>query len=366
MIVYIIKRILLIIPTLLGIMIINFLIIQSAPGGPVEKFIAQMKGINTDVVSQKITHSDSNEVSQSDTTKSVSSKYKGSQGVDPELIAELEKLYGFDKPLVKRFLIMMKNYLKFDFGVSYFQDAKVLKLILDRMPVSISLGLWTTLLVYLISIPLGIKKAVRDGSQFDLASSFAITIGYAIPGFLFAILLIILFAGGSFLKIFPLRGLISEDWQTLSFTGKIIDYLWHIVLPVIAMTISGFASLTIFTKNCFLSEINKQYVITARAKGLTEKKILYGHIFRNAMLIIIAGFPSAFVSMLFTGSVLIEVIFSLNGLGLLGFEAALNRDYAVMFATLYIFSLIGLFLKLLSDITMMLVDPRLDFESREI
>jgi len=261
---------------------------------------------------------------------------------------------------------MMKNYLKFDFGVSYFQDTKVLKLILDRMPVSISLGLWTTLLVYLISIPLGIKKAVRDGSRFDLASSFAITIGYAIPGFLFAILLIILFAGGSFLKIFPLRGLISEDWQTLSFTGKIIDYLWHIILPVIAMTISGFASLTIFTKNCFLSEINKQYVITARAKGLTEKKILYGHIFRNAMLIIIAGFPSAFVSMLFTGSVLIEVIFSLNGLGLLGFEAALNRDYAIMFATLYIFSLMGLFLKLISDITMMLVDPRLDFESREI
>jgi len=366
MIVYIIKRILLIIPTLLGIMIINFLIIQSAPGGPVEKFIAQMKGINTDVVSQKITHSDNNEVSQSDTTKSVSSKYRGSQGVDPELIAELERLYGFDKPLVKRFLIMMKNYLKFDFGVSYFQDTKVLKLILDRMPVSISLGLWTTLLVYLISIPLGIKKAVRDGSRFDLASSFAVTIGYAIPGFLFAILLIILFAGGSFLKIFPLRGLISEDWQTLSFTGKIIDYLWHIILPVIAMTISGFASLTIFTKNCFLSEINKQYVTTARAKGLTEKKILYGHIFRNAMLIIIAGFPSAFVSMLFTGSVLIEVIFSLNGLGLLGFEAALNRDYAIMFATLYIFSLMGLFLKLISDITMMLVDPRLDFESREI
>ena len=368
MINYIIRRTFLIIPTLLGIMILNFIIIQSAPGGPVEKFIAQMKGIDTDVTT-RITHSGGGETAKTGTGGndiSISSKYRGSRGVDPDLIKEIEKLYGFDKPVHIRFFLMMKNYLTFNFGTSYFRDVKVIDLVIQKMPVSISLGIWTTLLVYLISIPLGIKKAVKDGSKFDLASSFAVTIGYAIPGFLFAIFLIILFAGGSFVKIFPLRGLTSEDFQSLSFIGKILDYFWHLVLPITAMVIGGFASLTMFTKNSFLAEISKQYVITARAKGLTENKILYGHVFRNAMLIIIAGFPSAFISILFTGSVLIEVIFSLDGLGLLGFESALNRDYAVMFGTLYVFSLLGLFLRLIGDLTMMFVEPRLDFDSREV
>jgi microcin C transport system permease protein len=368
MIKYIIKRLLLIIPTLIGIMTVNFFIIQSAPGGPVERLIAQLQGTAVEST-RRITHSGEGEVSKSvqeSYNDSETSKYRGSQGLDPDLIKDIEKLYGFDKPVIQRYFIMMKNYFSFNFGTSYFRDRKVFDLIKEKLPVSISLGLWTTLLVYLISIPLGIKKALNDGSRFDLWSSFTVTIGYAIPGFLFAILLVILFAGGSFIKIFPLRGLVSEDWQLMSLPMKIADYFWHLVLPITAMVIGGFAGLTMFTKNSFIAEISKQYVITAKAKGLTNRRILYGHVFRNAMLIIIAGFPAAFISILFTGSVLIEVIFSLDGLGLLGFEAALNRDYAVIFATMYVFSMLGLVLNLVGDLMYMFIDPRIDFESREV
>ena len=292
------------------------------------------------------------------------SKYRGSQGIDPDLIKELEKQYGFDKPPLQRFFEMLRNYLVFDFGESFYKDKSVISLILEKLPVSISLGLWTTLFVYLISIPLGIKKAVRDGSKFDIYSSSLIIIGYAIPGFLFAIFLIVIFAGGSYLDIFPLRGLVSDNWEELSFFEKIFDYFWHLALPVLAMVIGGFASLTMLTKNSFLDEINKQYVLTARAKGVSEQKVLYGHVFRNAMLIVISGFPAAFINILFTSSLLIEVIFSLDGLGLLGFEAALGRDYPVVFGSLYIFTLIGLLLRLISDLTYVLIDPRIDFESR--
>jgi microcin C transport system permease protein len=346
-------------------MFINFMIIQSAPGGPVEKAIAQIKG--TVSVTDRVTKNDRGDTQNTKTvTSDVDSRYKGSQGIDPDMIKKLEEFYGFDKPLVQRFFMMMKNYVTFNFGESYFQDRKVVDLILERVPVSISLGLWTTLLVYLISIPLGIKKAIRDGSRFDVATSFVTTIGYAIPGFIFAILLVVLFAGGTFLKIFPLRGLVSENWQDLSFIMKIADYFWHLVLPIIAMTIGGFATLTLFTKNCFLAEISKQYVIIARAKGNSEKRVLYRHVFRNAMLLIISGFPAALISIFFTGSVLIEVVFSIEGLGLLGFESALNRDYNIMFATMYFFGLLGLVMKIVSDIMMSIIDPRLDFESRRV
>jgi microcin C transport system permease protein len=369
MISYIIRRILLIIPTLIGIMVINFFIIQTAPGGPVERLIAQVKGTAVDATA-RITRT-GGETDQSATAALESrgestSKYRGAQGLDPEFIEEIEKLYGFDKPPLKRFLIMMSNYARFNFGVSFFSDRKVVDLVIEKMPVSITLGLWTTLLVYLISIPLGIRKAVRDGSQFDMWTSFVVTIGYAIPGFLFAILLIVLFAGGSYLKIFPLRGLVSENWRDLSFLMKIVDYLWHIVLPIVSSVIGGFAGLTMFTKNSFLEEINKQYVVTARSKGLSDRRVLTGHVFRNAMLIIIAGFPSAFISALFTGTVLTEVIFSLDGLGLLGFEAAINRDYPVVFGTMYFFSLLGLVLSLAGDLMYTVIDPRIDFESREV
>ena len=295
----------------------------------------------------------------------ITSKYRGAQGLDPEFIAEIEKLYGFDKPPVERFLIMMRNYAVFDFGDSFFRDQRVVDLVVEKMPVSISLGVWTTLLVYLISIPLGIGKAVRDGSRFDIWTSGAVIMGYAIPNFLFAIFLLVLFAGGSYLDWFPLRGLVSENWSELSWPNRILDYLWHMVLPITAMVIGGFAGLTMLTKNSFLDQIGQQYVVTARAKGLTERRVLYGHVFRNAMLIVIAGFPSAFVSILFTGSLLIEVIFSLDGLGLLGFEAAINRDYPIMFGALYFFSLLGLLMNLVGDLTYTLVDPRIDFESRE-
>ena len=277
---------------------------------------------------------------------------------------ELEKQYGFDKPPLKRFFEMLSNYLVFDFGESFYKDRSVISLIIEKLPVSISLGLWTTLFVYLISIPLGIKKAIKDGTKFDIYSSSLIIVGYAIPGFLFAIFLIVIFAGGSYLDIFPLRGLVSDNWENLSFFGKILDYFWHLALPVLAMVIGGFASLTMLTKNSFLDEINKQYVITARAKGVSERKVLYGHVFRNAMLIVISGFPAAFINILFTSSLLIEVIFSLDGLGLLGFEAALGRDYPVVFGSLYIFTLIGLLLRLVSDLTYVLIDPRIDFDSR--
>ncbi len=371
MINYIVRRVLLIIPTLIGIMVVNFFIIQSAPGGPVERMIAQLRGAGINPT-EMITKSGGEQVQSQESNASAGegsksyTEYRGAKGLDPELIKEIEKMYGFDKPPLKRFLIMMWNYARFRFGNSFFKDEKVMSLVKEKLPVSITLGLWTTFLVYAISIPLGIRKAIKDGSAFDTWTSFVVTLGYAIPGFLFAIVLIILFAGGNYLKIFPLRGLVSENWRMLPWYKKILDYLWHIVLPITASVIGGFAGLTMFTKNSFLEEINKQYVITARAKGLTEKKILTKHVFRNAMLIVIAGFPQAFISSLFTGTVLIEVIFSLDGLGLLGFESALNRDYPVMFGTLYFFSLLGLFLNLLGDIMYMIIDPRIDFERREI
>jgi microcin C transport system permease protein len=356
MLAYIIRRLLLIIPTLFGILLINFLIIQAAPGGPVEQMIANLEGFEG--ATSRISGSTQGEVASGST-------YRGAQGLDPEIIAEIERMYGFDKPAHERFWLMIRGYLTFDFGDSFFRDASVIDLILEKMPVSISLGLWTTLITYLISIPLGIRKAIRHGSPFDVWTSSLIIVGYAIPGFLLAILLIVLFAGGSYFDWFPLRGLTSNNWEELSSWGKIKDYLWHLVLPITAMVIGSFATLTMLTKNCFLDEIGKQYVTTARAKGLSEGRVLYGHVFRNAMLLIIAGFPSALISVFFTGALLIEVIFSLDGLGLLGFEAAINRDYPVMFGTLYIFTLLGLVVKLIGDITYTLVDPRIDFESRE-
>ncbi len=367
---YIIKRLLLMIPTLFGIMVLNFAIIQFAPGGPVEQTIAKIQGIGGSAT-ERFTSSGSAETlggghSHKTASSSANDKYRGAQGLEPHIIEEIERIYGFDKPATTRFWEMLKNYAMFDFGESFFRDETVVNLVLEKMPVSISLGLWTTLLVYLISIPLGIKKAVRDGSGFDIWTSVIITIGYAIPSFLFAILLIVLFAGGSFWDIFPLRGLVSDNWDELGLMGKIGDYFWHIALPVLAMVISGFATLTMLTKNSFIAEIGKQYVVTARAKGCDEGRVLYGHIFRNAMLIIIAGFPSAFIGILFTGAMLIEVIFSLDGLGLLGFEAAINRDYPVVFGTLYIFTLLGLIVNLIGDLVYVLVDPRIDFEKRGV
>ena len=365
MIAYIIRRLVLIIPTLLGIMTLNFFVIQIAPGGPVEQMIAKLQG--TEVSSTERIFGGGEDIKQSSGSKSGGeSKYRGAQGLDPELVQEIERMYGFDKPIHVRFLEMLRNYLVFDFGESFFRDRKVTDLILEKMPVSISLGVWSTLAVYLVSIPLGIRKAVRHGSRFDVWSSTIVIFGNAIPTFLFAILLIILFAGGNYFSWFPLRGLFSDNFETLSLGEKILDYFWHLTLPIISILIGAFATLTMLTKNSFLDEINKQYVMTARAKGLTEGKVLYGHVFRNAMLIIIAGFPAAFISMFFTGSLLIEIIFSLDGLGLLGFESALQRDYPVMFGTLYIFTLLGLVVGLISDITYTIVDPRIDFESRDL
>jgi microcin C transport system permease protein len=370
---YIIRRLLLIIPTLFGIMLLNFVIVQAAPGGPVEQIIAQLQGLDVEATA-RVGGSAGSETGGGPgrTTRQggagatgPSSKYRGAQGLDPEFIARIEKQFGFDKPAHERFLLMMGNYLRFDFGDSFFRDREVFDLVLDKLPVSISLGLWTTLLVYLVSIPLGIAKAVRDGSRFDAGTSVVVVIGNAIPGFLFAILLIVLFSGGRYLDWFPLRGLTSEDWETLAWPARIADYFWHITLPVVSMVIGGFAGLTMLTKNSFLEEINKQYVMTARAKGLSEHRVLYGHVFRNAMLIVIAGFPSAFIGILFTGALLTEIIFSLDGLGLLGFEAAINRDYPVMFGTLYFFTLLGLLLNLAGDLMYVVIDPRIDFESRE-
>ncbi|WP_163834453.1 microcin C ABC transporter permease YejB [Spartinivicinus ruber] len=356
---YIIRRLFLIIPTLLGIMVINFIIIQAAPGGPVEQMIAKLQGLDTGIGGRLGAGSDSIASGQP------SSEYRGAQGLNPDLIKNIKKLYGFDKPAHERFFIMLKNYAQFDFGESFFHDKKVIDLIIEKLPVSISLGLWSTLLVYLISIPLGIKKAVKDGSYFDIWTSTVIIVGYAIPSFLFAILLIVFLAGGTYLDWFPLRGLTSDNFDELNWYQQALDYLWHITLPVISIVIGSFATLTMLTKNSFLDEIHKQYVTTARAKGLAENKILYGHVFRNAMLIIIAQIPAALVGIFFTSSLLIEVIFSLDGLGLLGFEAAIQRDYPVVFGTLFIFTLIGLILKLIGDISYMLIDPRIDFESRE-
>jgi len=368
MLAYIARRLMLIVPTLLGIMTINFVIIQAAPGGPVEQLISQITGEGAPAT-ERVTRSGTGEVLPTNgaarTGESITSKYRGAQGLDPEFIAEIERMYGFDKPAYVRFLEMIRNYAVFDFGESFFRDQKVVDLVLQKMPVSISLGVWTTLLVYLISIPLGIAKAVRDGSRFDIWTSGVVILGYAIPNFLFAVLLIVVFAGGSYLDWFPLRGLVSENWWELSWPARIADYFWHMTLPILAMVVGGFAGLTMLTKNSFLDQINQQYVITARAKGLSERHVLYGHVFRNAMLIVIAGFPSAFIGILFTGALLIEVIFSLDGLGLLGFEAAINRDYPVMFATLYFFSLLGLIMNLVGDITYTLVDPRINFEALE-
>lgn len=362
---YIIRRLLLMIPTLFGIMLINFAIVQIAPGGPVEQMLARLQGLDTGAASRVGGSTQSEVRSATPSSSSQSSKYRGAQGLDPELVAKIEKLYGFDKPAHERFWLMLKNYSTFNFGDSFFRDAKVTDLIIEKMPVSISLGLWSTLLIYLISIPLGIKKAVRHGSAFDVWTSSVVIIGYAIPAFLFAIFLIVFFAGGSYFDWFPLRGLTSPNWDELSLLGKVADYFWHLALPITAMVIGGFATLTMLTKNSFLDEINKQYVITARAKGLAENRVLYGHVFRNAMLIIIAGVPGLVIEIFFAGSLLIEVIFSLDGLGLLSFESVLNRDYPVFFGTLFIFTLIGMLIKLISDITYSLVDPRIDFESRE-
>ena len=370
MLAYIIRRVLLMVPTLFGIMILNFIIVQAAPGGPVEQLIAQISGTAVDATA-RLGGADLGETRQAQAGQqaadaSVTSKYRGARGLDPEFIKEIEKLYGFDKPAHERLFQMIGNYLRFDFGDSFFRDRSVVDLVIDKMPVSISLGIWTTVLVYLISIPLGVAKAVRDGTRFDIWTSATIIVGYAIPNFLFAVLLVVLFAGGSFWDIFPLRGLISDNSSELSWPDRILDYFWHITLPVISMVIGGFATLTMLTKNSFIEEINKQYVLTARAKGLTERRVLYGHVFRNAMLIVVAGFPAAFVGILFTGNLLIEIIFSLDGLGLLGFEAVINRDYPVVFGTLYVFTLLGLILGLLGDLMYVVIDPRIDFERRDV
>ena len=362
---YIIRRLALIPLTLLGIIAINFVIVQIAPGGPVEQVLAQLKNTAVDATVRISGANNAETTSNTQQPGSGDNAYRGSQGLDPEFIAEIERQFGFDKPAHIRFFMMLRDYLSFDLGESYFRDQGVLELVIEKLPVSISLGIWSTLIIYLISVPLGIAKAVKDGSRFDVATSSAIIVGYAVPAFLFAILLIVVFAGGRYLDWFPLRGLVSDSWSDMTWPDRILDYFWHLTLPITAMVIGGFAALTMLTKNSFLEEINKQYVITARAKGLEERQVLYGHVFRNAMLLIIAGFPAALVNMLFTGSVLIEVIFSLDGLGLLGFEAVLKRDYPVMFGTLYIFGLIGLLLNLLSDITYHMVDPRIDFEARE-
>jgi microcin C transport system permease protein len=365
---YIVRRLLFMIPTIIGIMLVSFAVIQFAPGGPVERVIAQISGRDTGAGS-RISGSSSDFGAQGAggaAQMEVNSKYRGAQGLDPAFIKSLEKQFGFDKPAYERFLLMMWNYARFDFGKSYFRDVSVIQLIKEKLPVSISLGVWMTLLSYLISIPLGIRKAVQDGSQFDVWTSGIIIIGYAIPGFLFAILLIVLFAGGSFLQIFPLRGLVSDGWAQFTWYHKIADYFWHLTLPIISMGLASFATMTLLTKNSFLEELRKQYVLTARAKGCSEQQVLYGHIFRNAMMLVIAGFPAAFVSAFFAGALLIETIFSLDGLGLLSFESVLNRDYPVVFANLYIFALVGLVVNLVSDLTYTWIDPRIDFESREV
>jgi microcin C transport system permease protein len=359
---YVLRRLLLMIPTLFGIMAISFVVIQFAPGGPVEQVIARIQGDGGGAM-DRISGGGAD---AGNLGGEGDYKYRGAQGLDPEFIAQLEKQFGFDKPPLERFGLMLWNYARFDFGESYFRDISVIDLIIEKMPVSISLGLWLTLISYLISIPLGIRKAVKDGSSFDVWTSGVVIIGYAIPGFLFAILLMVLFAGGSFFDWFPLRGLTSENWGEMSWPERILDYFWHLALPLTAMVLGQFATLTLLTKNSFLDEIRKQYVVTARAKGLSERKVLYGHVFRNAMLIVVAGFPGAFIGAFFTGSLLIENIFSLDGLGLLGYRAILDRDYAVVFANLYIFSLVGLVVSLISDLTYTLIDPRIDFDRRDV
>lgn len=357
---YLARRLILMIPTLFGIMVVSFVIIQFAPGGPVERMVAKLSGMEasaTDTVS-------GGDMQFADPGDADATRYRGAQGLDPEFIKELEVMYGFDKPAHVRFFKMVKSYVTFDFGESYYKDVKVIDLIADKLPVSISLGLWSTLLAYMISIPLGIRKSVRDGTAFDVWTSAVIIVGYAIPGFLFAVLLVVFFAGGTFLDIFPLRGLTSDNWEELSLIARVGDYFWHLVLPLLSLAISSFATLTLLTKNSFLDEIGKHYVVTARAKGLTEARVLYGHVFRNAMLIVVAGFPAAFMHVFFTGSLLIETIFSLDGLGLLAFESIIDRDYPVVFASLFIFSLFGMVVTLVADLIYTWVDPRIDFEAR--
>jgi microcin C transport system permease protein len=365
MLAYILRRLILMVPTLLGILLLSFAIIQFAPGGPVERVIAQLQGQDASGAT-RVGGGAGDLGAGALAGGDASSTYRGAQGLDPAFTKELEKQFGFDRPTHERFMKMVWDYVRFDFGRSFFRDARVIDLILEKLPVSISLGLWMTLLAYAISIPLGIRKAVHDSSAFDVWTSGVIVVAYAIPGFLFAVLLVVLFAGGSFFQIFPLRGLTSSNWESLSLWGKIVDYAWHITLPLIAMVLSQFATLTLLTKNSFLDEIRKQYVLTARMKGLSERRVLYGHVFRNAMLIVIAGFPGAFIHAFFTGSLLIETIFSLDGLGLLSFEATVGRDYPVVFATLYIFALMGLLITLLTDLAYTFIDPRIDFEARDV
>ncbi len=364
---YLVKRLLLILPTMLGIMLISFVVIQFAPGGPIERIIAQVTGTEVSAA-ERVGGGSGDGLARGSAAAAgaESARYRGAQGLDPAFIKSLEKQFGFDKPAHERFFLMMKNYLTFDFGKSYFRDVSVLQLIKEKMPVSISLGIWITLFTYLISIPLGIRKAMHDGEKFDTWTSTVLVIGYAIPGFLLGVLLLVVFAGGSFFQWFPLRGLTSENWAELSWFGKIVDYFWHLTLPLIALSVGAFTTMTFLTKNSFLDEIRKQYVTTARAKGLGETRVLYGHVFRNAMLLVVAGFPSAFVHAFFSGSLLIEKIFSLDGLGLLGWESVINRDYPVVFATLYIFSLLGLVIHLITDFIYTQIDPRIDFESREV
>jgi len=371
MLAYIIRRLLLIIPTLFGIMVVNFAIIQAAPGGPIEQLIAELEGTAVSAT-QRFTGAGGELAQRGEAARQATAatgeagRYRGARGLDPKFIAELERLYGFDKPAHERFFGMIGSYLTFDFGDSFFRARPVVDLVIEKMPVSISLGLWTTLISYLVSIPLGIAKAVRDGSRFDVWTSVVVLGANAVPSFLFAILLVVLFAGGSYLDWFPLRGLVSDNWAEMSWPDRIVDYFWHLTLPLLALIISGFAGLTMLTKNSFLDQIKLQYVATARAKGLSERQVLYGHVFRNAMLIVIAGFPSAFIAILFTGALLIETIFSLDGLGLLAFESAINRDYPVVFATLYFFTLLGLVIRLVGDLTYTIIDPRIDFERRNV
>ena len=355
---YLLRRFLLVIPTLFGIIAINFVVIQFAPGGPVEQMIAEMKGHGDTM--QRLNGSGSVDVMPTG-----DGAYRGASGLDPHVIAGIKKMFGFDRPPLERFEKMVLDYVSFDFGRSFFRDDTVLHLVLKKMPVSISIGLWSTLLIYFVSIPLGIAKAVRDGTRFDVATSAAVLVGYAIPGFLLAILLVVLFAGGSFVQWFPLRGLTTSGSEQWPMSDRIIDYAWHMVLPTVALVVGGFASLTMLTKNCFLEEIRKQYVITARAKGASEQRILYRHVFRNAMLLIIAGFPAAFIGILFSSSLLVEIVFSLDGLGLLGFESTIRRDYPVMFGTLYIFTLLGLVMQIVGDMMYTLIDPRIDFSARQ-
>ena len=371
MIAYVIRRVMLIIPTLLGIMLVNFIVVQFAPGGPVEQVIARIRGDAVEATARIGGAGGGDLVGRQDIasiqgTGGGASGYRGAQGLDPAFIRELEVRFGFDRPPAERFLRMIGQFLTLDFGRSYFRDRPVIDLVLEKLPVSISLGLWTTLIIYLVSIPLGIAKAMRNGSTFDARTSLVIAIGHAVPSFLFAVLLIVVFAGGRLLSWFPLRGLTSDNAALLPWYQQVVDYLWHITLPVTAMVVGGFATLTMLTKNSFLEELSKQYVTTARAKGLSKNKVLYGHIFRNAMILVIAGFPEALISVLFSGSVLIEVIFSLDGLGLLGFEAVVNRDYPIIFATLFVFSLIGLVLNLISDLIKVMIDPRIDYGSRRL